>query len=358
MDKSSARYMPVLKWRQGEYQALFRLRSTVKDNIVPLVIIPPLEYDFEAKKMKKTVHDHVEPFPKRFSKKWGDRSAFVDFDESLYDEFMNTGASVVSYVFDEMSNLKHSPVPVTGISRSKNYQAVIKSAHKIIKSGLALRLKLEELMHPDVSENISALVKYHKLHYGDVDLIIDLEAPKSFEPYGDFAKALANRIKSINEIEAFRTFVIVATSISVSSVKTPGANIPRHEWNLYKAFTSELGNVRIPSFGDYCIELPNFTALDMRFVNAAGKIIYTTEEFWYIRKGNAFRGNEIQMVQHCKDVIASDFYKGKEYSWGDEVIDNTANELDCSKSRTIWKQVGFSHHITLVAEQFSILHDT
>jgi len=356
MNESFAQYVPVLKWRQGEYQALFRLHDSVKDNIVPLVNIPPLEYDFEEKRMKKTVHEHVEPFPKRFSVKWGNRNAYIDFDESLHDEFMDTGVSVVNYVFNEMSSRKHNPVPVTGISRSKNYQSVIRSAHKTIKSGLALRIKFEELMGPDISELISELIKYHSLNYNDVDLIIDLGAPKSFEPYEDFAKALTSRIKSIQGMDSFRSFVVIATSICVSDIKTPGGIIPRHEWSLYKALVGELNGMRTPSFGDYCIELPTFTPMDMRFINAAGKIVYTTKDSWFVRKGSAFRGKERQMIQHCKDVIASGHYKEKDYSWGDEVIYNTAKDLECSKSRTIWKQVGFSHHITFVAEHLSIFH--
>ena len=62
------------------------------------------------------------------------------------------------------------------------------------------------------------------------------------------------------------------------------------------------------------------------------------------------------MIQHCRDVIASGFYKGKKYSWGDEIIDSTANESKGCGNMTTWKQVGFSHHITLVAAQLAILH--
>lgn len=356
MDRSSVQYVPVLKWRQGEYQALHRLYDSIKDGIVPLVNIPPIEYDFEAKRMKETAHDHVASFPKKFSVKWGNRSAFIDFHESLHNEFMEDGTSVVNYVFDELNALEHNPVPVTGISRSKNYQAVIRSSYKKNKNGLALRVKLEELMHPDVSKNITDLIKYHGLTFDNTDLIIDLGSPQSFEPYDGFAKALAKKIKPLAGVESFRSFVVVATSISISDVKAPGAVLPRHEWSLYKALFNELGDLRQPNYGDYCIESPGYISLDMRFVNGAGKVIYTTEDSWFIRKGNAFRGNESQMIQHCKDVLASGLYKGNKYSWGDEVIDRTVKGLECSKSRTTWKQVGFSHHITLVAEQLSILH--
>lgn len=64
MKISSEKYVPILKWRQGEYQALFTLKAEVKDKVVPLLVIPPREYDFEEEKMKKTVHEHIETLPK------------------------------------------------------------------------------------------------------------------------------------------------------------------------------------------------------------------------------------------------------------------------------------------------------
>ena len=51
MDKLTYQYVPVLKWRQGEYQSLHRLDDTVKDTIFPLINIPPIEYDFEEKRL-------------------------------------------------------------------------------------------------------------------------------------------------------------------------------------------------------------------------------------------------------------------------------------------------------------------
>ena len=53
MNKLKMKYVPVLKWRQGEYQTLHRLSDSIKDSITPLVNIPPIEWDFEEKRMKK-----------------------------------------------------------------------------------------------------------------------------------------------------------------------------------------------------------------------------------------------------------------------------------------------------------------
>ena len=71
-------YVPSLRWRTGEYQALFRLNDSAKRRIVPFIVIPEIEFDFEEWKDKKTVQEHVEPFPKRYKDKWGARQAWID----------------------------------------------------------------------------------------------------------------------------------------------------------------------------------------------------------------------------------------------------------------------------------------
>ena len=62
MPLGSGAYVPSLRWRQAEYQALLRLDESIKDRIVPLITIPPIEFDFEAGIPKKTMHEHVHPF--------------------------------------------------------------------------------------------------------------------------------------------------------------------------------------------------------------------------------------------------------------------------------------------------------
>ena len=63
---SESMYVPALRWRLGEYQALLRLAKEVKDQVVPFVTVPEVEFDFELWQPKRTVHEHVLPFPGRF----------------------------------------------------------------------------------------------------------------------------------------------------------------------------------------------------------------------------------------------------------------------------------------------------
>ena len=112
------KYVPILKWRQGEYQALLRLANNIKDKIHPMIVIPPVEFDFEEWKAKKTVQEHIEKFGKRFCDKWG-RNALIDLHHSLETEVMDNGLSVISHIFSELSAYECTGIPVCGLKSSK-----------------------------------------------------------------------------------------------------------------------------------------------------------------------------------------------------------------------------------------------
>lgn len=142
-------------------------------------------------------------------------------------------------------------------------------------------------------------------------------------------------------------------SLNLSEIRRPGGEPIRHEWPLYQQLLTELQGLRQPNFGDYTIETPEFISQDMRLLNPAGKIVYATENTWLIPKGNSFRDNREQMIAHCKAIIESGHYKGKDYSAGDKRIYDTFYEIEGTGNQGTWKEVGVSHHITLVANQLS-----
>jgi len=353
---SKEQYVPVLKWRQGEYQALLRLKENEKELITPLLMIPPREYDFEEQRIKKTAHEHVETFPTRLIKKWGLRLALVDTHESLESEKMNDGTSIVSYIFTELRKSKSLAIPVVNLSRGSFYLNEIKKIISIDNNGASLRIKLEELMSKDLDKNITSLLKAVGVNYPMVDLVIDLGEPESFEPYNIFSNALVSKIKTIKGLSKFRSFVVTGMSLKLSKVKKPGAISNRHEWNLYKQLVVDLKNIRIPSYGDYTIESPAFSNLDMRLMKPSGKIVYTSDNQWFISKGGAFRDDPKQMITHCRAIINSGHYCGETYSHGDQRIKDTYNGKENTGNLGTWKQVGVNHHITKVIDQLSNFH--
>jgi len=269
---------------------------------------------------------------------------------------MDSGSSVVAHIFDSLRSASLNAVPVVKISHGNDYLNEIKSIVSVDNKGVAIRVKMHHLMNPALDGDVQKLVAYLDLSYPNVDLVIDLEVPQSFEPYAAFAKAISSAIKRISRITDFRSFSVAGTSLNLSEIRKPGGEPTRHEWLLYQQLLKELSGIRKPVFGDYTIETPEFISQDMRLLNPAGKIVYTTKKTWLVPKGSSFRDNREQMVAHCKTIIESGHYAGKDYSAGDKRIYDTFNDIEGTGNQGTWKEVGVSHHITLVVDQLSKFH--
>ncbi len=92
-------YVPCLRWKQGEYQALLQLKDTTKSKMTPLIEVPEIGWDFEKKIATKTIDKHLEPFARRVKTKWKNRRCFVDLKIISPSERMLDGRHPLEFVF-------------------------------------------------------------------------------------------------------------------------------------------------------------------------------------------------------------------------------------------------------------------
>jgi hypothetical protein len=351
-------YAPCIRWRQGEYQALLSLSDAAKNAIVPLITIPDLEYDFEDSTPKKTVDEHVGPFPKRYKDKWKTREAWIDIDLKIQTGTMADDRPVFTYVFEEIRKFQANARPVASLDCTAKVIAELATIIATDKKGVAIRARLEHVMKADFTTNLLNLLANLKADPSNTDLIVDLGTP-NYEPYKAFASALAIALGKIPNLNAFRTYILVGCAFpdSLKEVSVPGGFVERHDWKFYLAVLANLPKeTRRPTFGDYTIVHPNFVAkMDMRMVKPAGKLVYTTGAQWMIRKGGAFRDNPKQMHEHCEYVVNSGHFRGATFSFGDDYIQKCAKKNEGPSTQTRWKSVGINHHIMHVLGEIASL---
>ena len=351
-------YVPILKWRQGEYQALLRLDDVIKDKLVPLIVIPPVEWDFEEQKLKKNVEEHIEPFAKRLRAKWHKRPPLIHVHDSLAEQTVGAGERVMDKVFTKLRSNKEKSYPVVRLSRSKEFRRSIADIHAQDQMGIGFRVDLNELSKPGFNDDASDLLSEISVESEFVDLVIDVGGPKSFQPYADLANAIAGLVGKIRDLDSYRSFAIAGSSYSaVTWMKRPGGCASREEWMLYKQLIGVLRDgTRIPAYGDYGIESPEFVTLDMRLIKPAAKLIYATSSGWEVQKGRSFRDDPSQMKDQCSCVVKSAYFKGEEYSKGDRYILACANGGASTGNLSTWKWVGMNHHMTQVVEDLANFH--
>jgi hypothetical protein len=351
--------VPVLKWRQGEYQALLRLREEQKTDVVPLLEITPPDYDFELGVPKHTIDAHLAEFAKRLEAKWGSRLALLDTGLLDPAERMVNGAHPLLWLLDEARPRGGRLVPVTSFERDSAYQEAVRIAHQAEGRGAALRCSLEDAADGELDDRIETLLHQTDLELDTLDILIDLRSP-NFNPIDALAQLMVAVLTGSPIFQEARSVTIIATAFptSMAEVAVPIAYVVRSEWDLYTRIIALLPpGYRRPAFGDYAIAAPDLFQGDMRLIKPSATVRYATERGWLIAKGPNVRDNGFgQYRERCRSVVESAAYLGGAFSTGSDYIDKCRAGISSTGNLTTWRWVGTNHHIAKVLHDLAIVH--
>lgn len=352
-------YVPVLKWRQGEYQALLRLREEQKGDVIPLLEITPPEYDFELGVRKHTIDAHLAEFAKRLEAKWGSRLALLDTGLLDPSERMANGVHPLLWLLDETRPRGGRLVPVTTFDRDSAYQEAVRIAHQTEGRGAALRCSLEDAADGDLEDKIENLLHQTDMELDTVDILIDLRSP-NFEPIEALSHLMVAVLTGSSVFEEARSVTIIATAFpaSMAEVSAPIAYVARREWDLYTRVMAALPpGHRRPAFGDYAIAAPGLFQGDMRLIKPSATVRYATDGGWLIAKGPNVRDNGFgQYRERCRSVVESAAYLGRTFSTGSDYIYQCREGISSTGNLTTWRWVGTNHHIAKVVHDLAIAH--
>jgi len=344
-------YIPILKWRQGEYLALERLKSEIKDSVMPLIEIPPIEWDFAKGRLAKNIDEHLASFPKRLHKKWEGRPAFIDFNllDSAYR--LLDDKQPVTFIFDEIRVHGAHGIPVTNPYRDLSYQEAVKEIIKKDNNGVCFRISFNDIVKNNISSDIASLSNILNVNIDNIDIVLDLGSP-NYQPISAFVAALRASLKKIKNLEEYRSFTLISTAFpkSMGEVSKGGHIIERLEWKLYLEYCSKaLENEDLPQFGDYAIAHPVLPQQDMRLLKPAASLRYTIDNAWWIEKGISVRDNGFEQYRNiCRSIIDSGHFCDADYSEGDEYIKECSDGGGSTGNLSTWRWVGTNHHITKV----------
>lgn len=352
-------YVPILKWRQGEYQALWRLTDATKDRTVPLIEITPPDFDFETWTPAKTIDEHLTPFATRLHKKWGTRLALLDCGLLDAAATMQGGKHPMLYLCEQAFAQNATIVPVIRLTSDSAYRTAVATAQTLLQTGVALRCSLDEAM--DISAfdaGVDTLLNQLGVVLEDCDVILDLEAP-TWDPQNVLVGITSAALKGSSVMAGARSLTLAGTSFpaSMAEVTGPLQFWPRREWAFYQAVLASLGSDdRIPGFGDYAIAGHGFAQGDMRLLKPSATIRYTCDDGWIIAKGTNVRDNGFGQYRGCSgNVTNSSRYLGATYSPGSAYIDACRSGSASTGNLSTWRWVGSNHHITKVVADLATL---
>ena len=354
-------YVPILKGKKGELDALKHLITGQAERLTPLVELPPIPTDWETETPGRSVQDHVSRFPPSLAKAWKERGrVFVDADS--VDGQMTDGRHVIQYVVDEARALGVEAVPVIGLGQTPACLAAVSLLHSSYGCGCCLRLNIDDVSAPTVVADVDDLLRELDLGAGEVDLVVDAESVNG-QRVAAVAAVLRVGVTSVPHVTDWRTFTVAAgafpQSLSGVDAGTVG-RLDRVDWLAWLALRGVRAALpRMPTFGDYTIDHPDFFAMDPRKMRVSASIRYTADLEWIIMRGrwlNRRGGIGYQQFPNlARALVALPEFCGAGFSWGDKYLDDCASGAVGTGSLTTWRTVGTNHHLVKATTQIASL---
>src|ERR1051325_5130701 len=351
-------YVPILKGKEGEYQALHELTPAIKNRLTPLIEPVPIPYDYANEVPAKTVDEHLANFVSKIALNWGLDPIFFDLDWIPPSETMADGRHPVKFIFDGARTAGLQAIPVTGLNRDTLYQDAVKDAIDSDHRGVCIRLESDDLDDmTSLGAQLDALVAFFGITNNDVDLLVDFSSidPQSAGPMQIAANSIIATLPSIMD---WRTLTFAASAfppdlsrLAPNSV-TP---LPRTEWTIWLWLAARRARLRrLPTFGDYAIANPGWTEVDPRMMKMSAQIRYTIDTAWLVfkaRNTKDFGFGQFKLI--CAALVGRPEYSGASFSWGDNAINDYANPSTGPGNATIWRKIGTNHHATFVVTQIA-----
>lgn len=335
-------YVPILKWRAGEQDALKLLEGKHKSYLRPLIELVDT-YNPE---------DFISSFNNT-----GTTSAYIDSRICMPDD--------IEYLTDI---IKHSKAHSINLLPVLHYDC-IEYINELIDSSVdsfALRVPIpEDIDGPSYSEIFNYLFSHDNLN---IDLILDLGVIPNKVAASNQLRDLKNLFIDflVPHSNSMNKIVIASSSFpdNLSSIEAGGQSLyPRYELKIFRHIinTKEFNILKERVvFSDYGVTKFTDSELDfskMRY-GILPKIKYTLNDEYYILKGKKNHTTKRMIVSiHdlCSQVLSSGYFFGETFSYGDNQIYEKSKPNSRPGGNKDWVTIVVTHHIAVVMEQLSNL---
>lgn len=351
---NTKRYVPALQAHAGERDALSHVTPDTWKQMTPLIHVvgpktPPEAFRAET----------VRGWMKRIAKSVGTHPIYLDVARMnpIHSTLNGDGkTAVLECIFEASRQLGLRFMPVAWVGEStKKHRRLVQNAALLDGHGLALRYRIRRYVPPlgtSIRDFVSAELAALGREADDADLILDLEyvdPDDELDPAG-----MAASIKQLLAVGPWRGVVLLGSTIpSVMSCIEEGTvdSVPRKEWELW----SQLQHCdldRMPAFGDYGIQNPH-PPHDPGGPGMRANIRYTADGKTLIARGSGpfYEEGNAQYKDLCEKLVTRKEFAGRDFSWGDSVIDDCAHGAVEPGAQRIWRGAGTSHHLRTVIEQ-------
>ena len=339
-------YVPVLRWKSSEREALCNLDINLKKMITPF-------FELVAKDFEKNSSNVVlKKQASQIAKSWGWNDLFfIDF-HLLGD---NLAAHCLPLFVNHAKNYCLRFGLVTGLNRSESYQSATKAGLWKSERELCFRISAYDLRRAGFEKSLIDLLSYYEKEAADIHLAID------FQAISDPLPAVAAFINAIPYLNDWRSLTIIAGAFpkDLSHLKKNSQyELPRNDWLMWNNYANSTAG-RIPSFGDYTIQHGVFEEREGKHFNFSASLRYTANEHWVVMRGEGVLNEDgagfDQFPAQAQLLSERSEFCGPQFSSGDYYIHTMGQQFSKPGQPKDWLVATFNHHITFVAKQIEVL---
>ncbi len=359
-------YIPVLKAKRGELDALEDLGVASKRSVLPLLEVASIPYDFEDEQPTKRIDEHLATLPAKIKNAWGVEQAILVDGFLVEEENLEDGTNSIAWLFNGLRQEGVRAIPVIGFDRYPQYEEAVKNIVATDQRGCCLRIQTAQLEDVDeLQEKIDALLVSVGVAPKDVDLVIDF-GPMDSSQMGVLRSTLSLTINSFPRLLDWRMFSISSGAFPMNLTEVyqqSTAKQERADWLLWVYLWERRKKLkRVPVFSDYAVAFPEPEDIDPRLMRMSPNIRYTQDKYWLIVKGKALSKKKdkvqnpparIQYPELSTSLIGSDYFQGENCCKGDAFIVQCAAKTSGPGNATTWRRVGTCHHLTFVVKQIA-----
>jgi hypothetical protein len=351
---NTANYVPILLTKRGERFALRDLPGSVHELFTPLLVVAPIDWDFEEERPSKTISEHIQRLPSEIHEARGGKPAMVELPFLEDDETMSSGEHPLVWL---TAQCETPLIPAVSPNRTAAYRAAVAQVAARDRLGICLRLHIEEWPINAPAE-LDELLQSLPVDLDECDLVLDLG-----DETGDLALTVSRQqLRSLPHVHDWRSVVLAGSAMPKEMPQGTGVHeLESREWVIYRTLLE--GDLpRVPTFGDYAIACPDPTLdVDPKIMSLSATVRYAVEQSWLVPKGQLWKGRggtglgaaavpPVLMSLRAQPAYAADDHCALEV-WAQRV----ASTGEGGGNPEAWRRYGTLHHIQFVTEQLANL---
>lgn len=328
------RYIPVVRTKAGEADALGNLSAAARAKVLPLI------------RLGGTV-------PATFLTKMTANAAGMPIALDGIYNFDATGSALVyQNLFNSLGGNGFPVIPVLSLRAPTAYNNVASQLRGVYSPGFVLHVPLADL--PYLAQWVGQVPNWAP---NEIDIIIDAGGVSEHNPL-QMADYVAHTITaSIPAAHPWRSITLHSWSAPKDVGQlNPGRNeVARNDWQVWQR-----ARLNVPFQLDYSDSAHVHPSLEEvpghAMANATVSVRYTVDNNWIVHKGVSTNGpNGIvmgtQYRAHAQSLSADPLFGGVAGCWGDGQIQHYATTPGGTGGRGQWAALLLNRHISLVADR-------